>query len=572
LPPLSESPYLNTSPDAKYLGSARCAACHPDRHESFRHSGMGRSMADIDLRREPADGAFDHEKSKRRYQVVRRDGQMWHRELLLGSAEKEVVLAEHPVRYVVGSGRHSLTYLVEVDGFMVESPITWYTSRKAWGVSPGYDMPNNPGFERPVLEACVRCHAGKARTVGEALHRIEVHEAAIGCERCHGPGSLHAQRHKGHRPGAPIVSSGETDFTIVNPSRLSPDLSEAICSQCHLESGNSVLVRGREMSDFRPGLPLRDFRQDFVLRADGAPMTVVGHVEQMHLSRCYKESGKLTCLSCHDPHGEPDEKQRVKYYRAACLGCHEASACKLPARKRREKSPQDSCVQCHMPTSPTEIPHLAFTHHRVGVHSKGGTPPKPKRGTLRPLLGFPPQMGEVDRKRSLGLGYLELSYTEEHPDLLEAYLDQGIDLLQDVRSAGLRDSAIEAGLARAWLALQQGGVSALAENALQAPNIEAKDRCTALWVLANAQANKGHFRDALATAKKLTLLRRNTIDWQFMARCHENLGQRDEQMRFLTTAVRINPRLWQFHRVLADYHKERGDEARAAFHRERAVP
>ena len=74
LPPLASSPFLNTGPDAHYVGSETCLPCHKEEHASFRHTGMGRSMADVDLAREPPDGAFDHPPSKRRYQIVRKDG------------------------------------------------------------------------------------------------------------------------------------------------------------------------------------------------------------------------------------------------------------------------------------------------------------------------------------------------------------------------------------------------------------------------------------------------------------------------------------------------------------------
>src|SRR5262249_23088092 len=102
LPPLSPSPFLNTTPEAHYVGSEACRSCHPDRDVSFRRTGMGRSMALVDPAREPPDAAFDHPPSKRRYQVQRREGQLWHRELLLGGGTKEVLLAEHPLKYVVG--------------------------------------------------------------------------------------------------------------------------------------------------------------------------------------------------------------------------------------------------------------------------------------------------------------------------------------------------------------------------------------------------------------------------------------------------------------------------------------
>ncbi|TXT38855.1 MAG: hypothetical protein FD138_236 [Planctomycetota bacterium] len=152
LPPISESPFLNTRPDVAIVGSDACRTCHAEHDSTFRHTSMGRSMSEVDLSREPPDGVFDHPLSKRRYEVRRQNEQLWHRELLLGGEPDEVVLSEFPVKYVVGSGHHSLTYLVEVDGFLVESPVTWYTSRKAWGMSPGYDHAEQSGFERATGE------------------------------------------------------------------------------------------------------------------------------------------------------------------------------------------------------------------------------------------------------------------------------------------------------------------------------------------------------------------------------------------------------------------------------------
>ena len=299
LTPLSASPYLNTGPDARYVGSGTCRSCHLDRHESFRGTGMGRSMAEADPAREPPDAAYDHAASKRRYQVVRRDGRMWHRELLTGGAA-EVLLSEFPVKYVVGSGRHSRTYLCEADGFLVESPATWYSARKAWGMSPGYDAPDQPGFERATGEGCLVCHAGRAEAVGGTLHRMNVIEPAIACERCHGPGSLHVDRHRG-RDGPVPTGRADADLTIVNPARLPRELAESVCQQCHLRPAAVVVARGRKPTDFRPGLPISDVLHAYQPDAAGGSMTVVGHVEQLHLSRCYQASDSLTCLTCHSP-------------------------------------------------------------------------------------------------------------------------------------------------------------------------------------------------------------------------------------------------------------------------------
>jgi hypothetical protein len=568
--PLPASPYLNTGPAAHYVGSDACRACHEDRHASFRSTGMGRSMAEAGPAREPPDAGFDHPASGRRYQVEHRDGKLWHRELLLAAGSNQVVLAEHPVRYVVGSGRHSLTYLAEADGFLVESPVTWYTSRKAWGMSPGYDHPDNPGFERAAGEGCLVCHAGRAEAVDRSLHRMKVTEAAIGCERCHGPGSLHAARHSGppdgHHEGA--------DLTIVNPSRLSRELAEAICQQCHLRSDATIVARGRSPSDFRPGLPLQAVRADYQVESGRGSMTVVGHVEQMHLSRCYQSSDKLTCLTCHSPHAEPKPGDRVAHYGAACLGCHAPDRCTVDPKRRQAESPENDCTRCHMPTAPTEIPHLAFTHHRIGVHR--GPPvttaaPATSGEGLRAVLDLS-HLSETDRARSLGLGYLEAANRSKEPDRAARFREEGLRLLSGVREAGLRDPAVEVGLGRLRFDLGLGGAGKHAVAALADPGLAGQDRCTALFLLADEYHTGGRNREAVEALHELTRLRRHPTDWLLLADCEGALGNQAGKEEALESATRINPRLWKVHQYLAEQYRRRGDRDRADWHQQRAVP
>ena len=47
VPPLSSSPFLNTKPEALYVGSEACRSCHEGRHDSFRRTGHGRPMAGV---------------------------------------------------------------------------------------------------------------------------------------------------------------------------------------------------------------------------------------------------------------------------------------------------------------------------------------------------------------------------------------------------------------------------------------------------------------------------------------------------------------------------------------------
>lgn len=563
------SPYLNTGAEARYVGSAGCRGCHERADASYRTTGMGRSMADIDPAREPPDATFDHPLSQRRYQVHRKDGRVWHRELLLAGQPDEVVLSDHPLKYVVGSGRHSRTYLAEVDGFLVESPLTWYTSRNQWGMSPGYDQPVHLGFERPADEGCLLCHAGRAEAVGGSWHRMRVHEAAIGCERCHGPGSLHVARHA----GAAKPPSG-IDDTIVNPAHLPRELAEAVCQQCHLRGRATVAARGKKPADFRPGLPLQEFRHDYLLEVPDQPMTVVGHVEQLHRSRCYQASGTLTCLTCHDPHGEPPPQQRAKYYNAVCLDCHKPDRCTVAAERRQRESPANDCVHCHMPRSPTQIPHLAFTHHRIGVH--GPAPAGPVvagpagAGELRPMLALA-GLSDGDRQRSLGLAYLEVANLEPNAALAATYRARALTSLSAARESGLRGPLLDVSLARVCFDMNRGGVRQYAESALAQTGLAAPDECTALLLLADAHANEGRPAEAIALVQRLSQLRRHSGDWLLLADCERMRGDQRAAMEALETAVRLNPRLGSVHRSLAQYYRGLGDRQRAAWHERRAV-
>src|SRR5262249_276206 len=142
----------------------------------------------------------------------------------------------------------------------------------------------------------------------------------------------------------------------------------------------------------------------------GGSLAVVGHVEQFHQSRCYQRSETLSCITCHNPHGEPNAEERVAYYRAACVECHQRERCKVNPQLRQKESPVNDCVSCPLPRAATEVPHVAFTNHRIGVHQ---TPLAPQvetagSGELRPVLDLS-GLSEMDRHRSLGLAYAEFA-------------------------------------------------------------------------------------------------------------------------------------------------------------------
>ena len=569
LPPLSSSPFLNTRSDARYVGSDTCRECHAGKTASFRRTGMGRSMAVIDPASEPPNATFDHPLSQRRYKVERKDGKLLHREFLLDGKPDEALLAEFPLRYVIGSGHHARTYAAEPDGFLVESPLTWYASTQSWSLSPGYNRADQYGFQRTINSRCLYCHAGRAEAIEGSVHRFQVHEAALSCERCHGPGSLHVALRADK--GAADKLADAIDYTIVNPRHLSRTLAEAVCQQCHLQSAPMVAARGRNPEDFRPGLPLQDYRHDYAQESPDASMSVVGHVEQMHLSRCYQGSETLTCTSCHNPHGEPRPQERVAYYRAACLDCHPLDRCKVDASRLRRESPDNDCVHCHMPRGSTEVPHVAFTHHRIGMRQTLLSPKRPGDaaglGQLRPILDIS-GLGEIDRKRSLGLAYSDWLGLQQDHAKRQACRTRAAALLSEVRAEGLRDPSVDAMLARLTADAERlrPFVDATPENVTQ------PHRIPALSIYGEFLANQGRYAEAVTLLRQLVRLRRVSNDWQVLAYCERNLGNTQQSVEALEMAVSIDTRLGEAHKLLAPYYRQKGDMQRANWHERRLAP
>src|SRR5262249_30503094 len=282
------------------------------------------------------------------------------------------------------------------------------------------------------------------------------------------------------RPGT--RAAGADDPTIVNPGKLSRARLEAVCSLCHLQGAAQVHVRGRKVNDFRPGMPLSDYRIDYVFDSGSEQMTVVGHVEQLRRSACYKKSGELSCLTCHDPHLSKPPKDPVAYYRQKCLDCHVSRNCSLERSKRLAKDPADNCVSCHMPRGDTELPHIAFTHHRIGRHPGPPGPVSDRVPELVPVEDAP-QLTEVDRKRNLGLAYLRVASKASSPRNTVAFLGRARDLLEVVYEVGLRDGPAVAGLAEVVHWQNPDRASSLAREALTFKDLPLEWRLHALPVL-----------------------------------------------------------------------------------------
>ena len=563
LPQVSKTPFLNTGDNAAYIGSEKCIECHADQAETYFHTSHSRSMS-VAGSSELESTAIRHAKSGFAYQSQTRDGRLTQSESILVN---ETVLADSrrdaTVDYVVGSGNFGHSFLFQLDDFYVQSPLTWYTTRDCWDMSPGYDTPNQRSFRRAISAGCLYCHAGAVEIENGNAYDVSVVETAIGCERCHGPGSLHADRHENSSAKFPGT---EIDYTIVNPAHLSRELSEAVCQQCHLQGDSQILVRGHDYDSFRPGLPLEDFRQDYRLSAT-QEMTVVGHVEQMHHSECYRQSESLTCSTCHDPHSDYSADEQITRYRQACLNCHESKACTEQANKRAAK--QDRCTVCHMPAAPTEIPHVPFTHHRIGIHRPEAPESAADSGSQLVNMLTDAHLPAADADRCRGLGWLRFFLLAKGDP--QRNLTTARDYLTRAWKAGARDAAVSAGLGT--IAKEFGRFKAAQQWAQRTLDLEKQpsdDRVMALECLSKIQYDQGDLQAALRGYTELTKIRRDARHWFMRGMVEYSLKDSAAALASFIRSNAINPRHSGTHTVLAQLYAEHGDTDKSQFHADRA--
>lgn len=403
--------WRNVSGDVGYVGKGVCQSCHPDKFATFTEAQMGRSFKPALLKHSAADfedvdpvydPAFDLY-----YQAFHRGEDLYIMEYRLADGDTVHKRIEK-IDYIVGSGQHTNSHIMEVNGYLYQMPMTWYAQDGKWDLAPKFSGGNNRRFSRPITETCMTCHNAMPGFVEGSENKFSNVPDGIDCERCHGPGELHVEE---KRAGKMVDVRTEIDYSIVNPGKLPLDLQFDVCQRCHMQ-GATVYAEGKGPRDFRPGMKLESVLNVFQPRfADSTEKFIMAsHPDRLQMSECFLGSHEensgfepMTCTTCHDPHVSI-ETLGSDHYRSVCQSCHtplegvdlaaanprtsrndEAEASKPqfvktrehPAASRRSagvctedlavrKEVDDNCVQCHMPVSgSTDIPHVRVTDHYI---------------------------------------------------------------------------------------------------------------------------------------------------------------------------------------------------------------
>ncbi len=335
---------------APFVGAARCASCHPKEFKTQQisnHANTLRARSQltdlpwperplIDLNNPRVTHEF--QKAENAVEVQTRVG-------------NEVFAAI--VEYAMGSNHQGRSFVGhDRQGQARELRVSEYPSAPPWSRTSEHpeEPPDPVGYlGRPIgdeaVRKCVHCHSTNVQAVQEPAGRPEAGDHGIGCERCHGPGGHHVR----------AVEERFPDLAIARPRLATAERVVALCGQCHKAPDQ--------------GSPK-------------TPSFIRFQAPTLVQSRCYTESGTLSCVTCHNPHR--NASRTPADYETVCLQCHPSPSHRRTTGKLQADQPKTwascasggerDCLNCHMPRIPEAVSRAVFTDHYIRIRDDHRSP------------------------------------------------------------------------------------------------------------------------------------------------------------------------------------------------------
>lgn len=333
VPPM---PIITADETHRFVGSKPCAGCHKEAaraHQTSMHAHtLALAAGHSSIKHFETDQVVDDPALSVNYSFKVKDGKPVTRVARATDGATE----ELSPRYVLGSGYHGYTFLFERDDRYLESRLSYYPPAKRWAWTPGQEQ--QTPFRAPMgrlLEdgeafSCFICHSTTLVHEGETP-RPEKSIFNVGCERCHGAGKEHVEAARtNEKPGSIFRYGGAGADTIMR-----------LCGECH----RSPQTIPADQLETHVDLP----------RFAGTALAA---------SKCFQKSnGKLSCVSCHDPHAGVSRNPAT--YERVCMSCHNGQA---TAQKPCPVNPKSGCIPCHLPAQSLGDPdEVKFHNHWIRI-------------------------------------------------------------------------------------------------------------------------------------------------------------------------------------------------------------
>ncbi len=314
---------------AHFVGSGACSSCHAQIYDRGKRTRMANVIRDP--REHPDAIAPD-----------------------LGKPDPLLTFTRDDIAFVYGS-KWKQRYFQKIGDSYYPLPAQWDFTHRIWRPyfvdstmdwwARFYPADNR---QRPTGPLCDGCHS-----VNYDIRSKHVTEWNVGCERCHGPGSEHAQNPR--------------QRNIVNPARLDYVHANDVCISCHSQGrppDNPIDGRyydwpvgyqaGKDLDRYWMLEQHRPGQQSFTHFADGTAHKNRMQGNDFVQSLMYTRG--VTCFSCHQVHGSDNDAMLSKPADRVCLDCHGPNAQNGPHAPsieahthHRLTSAGSNCVACHMP-------------------------------------------------------------------------------------------------------------------------------------------------------------------------------------------------------------------------------
>jgi predicted CXXCH cytochrome family protein len=558
--PASELLTITTDGAPGYVADKVCANCHKGHYDSYQHVGMAQSFKKPENARhvERFGETFFHQASQRYYEIHQRKAGLMFRRYQQDKDGEVINETEIPIHWVLGSGNRARSYIHQNDhGELFQLPVGWYAEGGHWEMSPGFEARDHDGLGRKLNRECMFCHNAYPRYDLDAYADPEIfpHDLpeGIGCQRCHGPGGKHVDA------ALRGVSFEVIRGAIVNPGKLTGEVKDSVCMQCHLLPAMAIVGPrrfGRGDYSFRPGELLTDYMVHLDIRESGLPeperFEINHHGYRFLKSACYQQSeGTFSCTSCHNPHVKAEPSSFRQAVAGVCQNCHGDVAHESPRQ-------HTDCATCHMPTRRTrDVIHVTMTDHWIarGPFDLEQTV-EPVEAGVRPIsevttlpFGDPP--AGLDEQAYVALGAMRAGRSLD---------DATRSLLQVIQKKNYDHYAPYLDFARAQLL--QGRFSSAEASARGLVNT-VQDLHVAQTLMGIAQMAQGEFDQAIVAFRKSLEVHPDPETHFNLAAAYMNTGELALAERQLEQALALRPTLSAAHRLMGQIHLAGSTEVKA---------